>query len=391
MLLTLFLGQVASAFLLLSLVASVFTQTASNFGVTGIVLSLSTPAFFLMAFAGLTADIIDRKKIIIIANIVISVIVLLVLLMLKNVYVSISLSFLYFAGNSFFLPAISAASAQLVKKSQLLIANSLFIFTLSSGQIIGLFIASIIQFIYGNLITLVICEVLLIIAIFLPMFLPALPPLEKKPSFLNTRIKEIAKAFVYIFKSKIIWIFFVMFASIQAIIAFGATLGPGFFNDIINIPITKSPILMMPSIALGLLLGVVFIHKPKMNEAFLIKMGFSFIGFTAALLGLIIKVGLIKGIILLIPASIFLAVASFSVIIIMIASRTVLQKKVAHSFQGSVFGANIILAAFLSSLMSPLAAAVEVLIGYVNVLIYLGIVLLLISFVMGFIGKRWKL
>jgi len=75
----------------------------------------------------------------------------------------------------------------------------------------------------------------------------------------------------------------------------------------------------------------------------------------------------------------------------MIASRTVLQKKVAHSFQGSVFGANIILAAFLSSLMSPLAAAVEVLIGYVNVLIYLGIVLLLISFVMGFIGKRWKL
>ena len=171
LLLTLFLGQVASAFLLLSLVASVFTQTASNFGVTGIVLSLSTPAFFLMAFAGLTADIIDRKKIIIIANIVISVIVLLVLLMLKNVYVSISLSFLYFAGNSFFLPAISAASAQLVKKSQLLIANSLFIFTLSSGQIIGLFIASIIQFIYGNLITLVICEVLLIIAIFLPMSL----------------------------------------------------------------------------------------------------------------------------------------------------------------------------------------------------------------------------
>ena len=139
--LTLLFGQAASGFLLISLISSVFTTTGSNFAVSGIILSLSAPSFLLMAVAGLVADILDRKKLIIAANAFITVVVFLLLFSLSKVFASISLSFLYFAGNTFFLPAVSAASGQLVKKSQLTVANSIFILTLAGGQIAGFFIA----------------------------------------------------------------------------------------------------------------------------------------------------------------------------------------------------------------------------------------------------------
>ena len=56
-----FIGQLATSFLMLSLVVSVFAKTGSNFGVSGVVLSFTVPGFLLMAVAGLSADIIDRK------------------------------------------------------------------------------------------------------------------------------------------------------------------------------------------------------------------------------------------------------------------------------------------------------------------------------------------
>src|SRR4030042_7154878 len=158
---TLFLGQIASGFLLLSLISSVFTKPGSNFAVSGVVLSLAMPSFLLVAVAGLVADLVDRKKIIIISNFAIALVVFAILLSLEKVFASISLSFLYFAGNTFFLPAISAASAQLVGKRQLSMANSIFILALVGGQLFGLFCASIINFFFGNVITLIISEALL--------------------------------------------------------------------------------------------------------------------------------------------------------------------------------------------------------------------------------------
>ena len=155
--LIIFIGQLASAFLVLALIASVYKQTGSNFGVSGVILSFAIPGFFLMAFAGLVADIFDRKTIIVVANFVIMLVVLVILLSGQVVYASIPLAFLYFAGNSFFIPASSAATAQLVKKPQILVANSLFIFALAGGVIFGLFAAAVLSFFAGSEAVLIIC------------------------------------------------------------------------------------------------------------------------------------------------------------------------------------------------------------------------------------------
>src|SRR3989344_4507158 len=82
---TLLFGQIASGFLLISLISSVFQKTGSNFSVSGIILSLSIPSLILMAAAGLAADLVDRKKLIIWANSTIAVVVILILLTLDKV------------------------------------------------------------------------------------------------------------------------------------------------------------------------------------------------------------------------------------------------------------------------------------------------------------------
>ena len=386
---TLFLGQIASGFLLLSLISSVFIKTGSNFAVSGVILSLALPSFLLVAAAGLVADLFDRKKIIIFSNATIAIVVLLILFSLERVFASISLSFLYFAGNTFFLPAISAASAQLVRNSQLAFANSIFILALVGGQLFGLFAASIINFFYGNVATLIVSETLLVICIFVPFLLPKLMPRKDGTSIIKI-IYDIWRGFIYIFRAKIIWFFFLTLAFMPGIVAFGGTLAPGFFNDIVGVSIGKSPLVIMPPIALGVLLGAYFVNRTKVRDSFFIAQGLGVLGFSATFLGILLNLDNVRFFITFLMVVIFLICAGFGVIISIITSRTVLQRRVAHNYQGTVFGANIVLSSLVASLMSPMAAAVEILIGYANVLILGGLSFLFVSAVIGQIGKRWK-
>lgn len=385
-----FVGQLATAFLMLSLVVSVFLETGSDFGVSGVIISFTIPGFLLMAVAGLAADIVDRKKIIVLANCAILLVVFLILFLQKAILASIPLSFLYFAGNSFFLPAASAASAQLVKRTQLLSANAVFIFTMSTGIILGLFLAAIIHFFFGIHVMLVICEILLVVAAIMSFWLPKLFPRKATGRSILKTLEDIWGAFVYISHQKVIWFFFVIFALLPGIISFGVTIAPGFFDEIVGLSIDKSPIFILPLVGVGVLLGVVFLHNFHLKESLLISFGLAVLGLAVIVLASILRFEVLAERNLLAPVAIFLVMMGFGVIIPMVASRAALQKRVAHHFQGTVFGANIILASFLGSAMSPLAAGVAALLGYVNLLALAGAGFLIVALAVLYFATEWK-
>lgn len=387
LILTVFLGQIASAFLVLSLITSVFTRTGSNFGVSGIILSVTIPSLILMAFAGLASDVFDRKKIIILINFLITIIVLLILFTINNVVLTIILSFLYFATNSFFYPAVSAATAQLVDRQKLADANSAFFLTLAGGQIFGFFLASVSQFLLGSGALLVISEMVLLVAIVLPIFLPPLNPRETKAASLAAAIGDIWKFITYVFRAKTTWFYFLILAASQGIIAFGATLAPGFFDDVVGLAITKSPLFIFPPVAVGIISGALF--KPKISEGFKVALGFSIVGATTAILGLLVILNLEYQ--YLIPVVlIYLMTASFGLIFLMVASRTVLQRRVAHQFQGTIFGANFVASAFFATIASPISAFGVAIFDYGNVLAVCGLLFLIAAFVVSLMRKRWN-
>lgn len=388
--LIIFIGQAASAFLILSLIVSVFLKTGSNLGVSGVILSFTIPAFFLMAFAGFFADAIDRRKIIILANIFIALVVLVIILSQSVIYASIPLSFFYFAGNTFFIPASSAASAQLVFKKELLVANSIFIFTLAGGVLLGLFTSSLIYFFFGAKVTLIICECLLVVAAILSFFLPKLLPITKSNDSLALRVKSIWRGVVYMFSSRTLWFFFVTFAAAQGVIFFGITLAPGFFTEIIGIPIKQAIVFIFPMVGIGVLLGMYFIQKTRMRELYLISFGNSIVGITLMVFGLLIKTQLFPSLVIVFLSIPFLIFLGSGMIVIMVASRTAIQTKVPNEHQGIVFGANIILASLIATIMSILAVIFEVVFGYLGTFVFGGTALIIAGGLLGYLGKRWK-
>lgn len=388
--LIIFLFQVANAFILLALIVTVFIQTGSNFGVSGVILSFATPGLLLMAFGGVAADLFDRRKLMFVACALLAVVVLMIMFTIDKVFASISFSFLYFAITSFFLPASSAATVQLVVKPRLLAANAVFILTLVGGQLFGFLLASLVHFFWGNLWMLVACELMLISVIWLVTLLPKLAPRVKKTTTITRALFQIWSAFLYIFSKKIVWFFFLTFALMQGLIAFGVTLGPGFFNDILGIAIDKSPLLALPPVIAGVILGVVFVQNSHIGEGSLVAAGLGAIGLAALVIGTIFKLGIVQARFMLIPTWVLLTFFGFGIIVVTIAARAALQRAVAHNFAGTVFGAMVVAAAFLAGLMSPLAAGLEVLVGYVNILIFGGMLFVMTSLALAQIGTRWK-
>ena len=385
-----FLFQTSTSFILLALIVSVFAQTGSNFGVSGVILSFALPGFLMIAFAGLAADLFDRKKVMIAANIVQALVVLGILSTLREVIASIAFSFAYFAANSFFLPASSAASAQLVRRSQLLASNSLFILSLAGGQLFGFFAASVIHFFWGNVWVLILCEAITILVIWLLLLLPKLYPGKSLEALVVRTIRQIKTSLTLIFSKKTMGIFFIIFSLMQGIIAFGVTLAPGFFDEVVGIAIDKSPLFIFPMIAVGVALGIIFVNNPKMRESVFVAAGFGLMGIGGFVLGAILQFGLVSGIYLLLPVGGFLTVVGFGVIVATIASRTVLQKNVANNFQGTVFGTAVVLASFLASLFSPAAAGLEALVGYNNILLFGGVIFVILAVLIARAGTKWK-
>lgn len=389
--LVIFVGQMASAFLVLALIISVYIKTSSNLGVSGVVLSFTVPSFLMMAFAGFVGDIFDRRRVIIGANVFIMLVVLAIILNQSAVYASIPLAFLYFAGNAFFIPASSAATAQLVARDELLIANSIFIFNLAGGVLLGLFIAALVYFFFGGQATLVVCEILLIAAAVLSVFLPKLMPVEKPlDNSLSFRVKNIWRGFVFIFKSPSTFLFFSVFSIVQGIVFFGITLAPGFFTEIVKFSLEGAMLVIFPFVGVGVLLGVLFVRKPKMQEFGLLSFGNLVFGLGLVSYSLLIKLQILPRVVIQILSIPFLITLGFGVIVALIGSRTVLQKKIPHSHQAIVFGANIILASLIATITSPAAVIFEVVFGYLGTLFGVGILLVLSSGAFWYLGRKWE-
>lgn len=388
-----FAVQSASSFLMMTLVLSVFSQTKSNFAVSGIIIAIALSIILLMGVAGVLADIFDRKKIVITSILFLNLIAFLIFASLEKIGWVMILAFFYNASSSFLLPATSASIGQIVGRDKLQTANSIFVFTLACGQIVGLFLAASAHFFFGAKAMLIIPECFLIASFFLSLLLPRLHPRdgeELSAELILAVLKDTKRAFLYVFGRKSAAFFFLALAFFQGIIAIGVTLGPGFFQEVIGLSIEKSPIFIEPFVGLGVLLGSIFAQNRKLGKGFLINLSFMILGVCTFSLGLFlnfIKVHwqVILG--LMAPLLVFMGAC---IVIPIIAARTILQEKTPHNYQGTVFGASIILSALLAALFSLAAASLETALGYINILIWGGAAFILAGLISSYFTAKWK-
>jgi MFS family permease len=140
------LSQVAQNLLNFALIIQVFNATAgSRFGnvaVSLLVLAFGVPSIFFAAFAGAMVDRWDRRLVMVASNTLRAGLVLLYIPLHHHLLGILLLSFIISSIMQFFVPAEAATIPQVVPERVLLVANSLFVFSLYASFIIGYALAS---------------------------------------------------------------------------------------------------------------------------------------------------------------------------------------------------------------------------------------------------------
>jgi len=132
------LSQLADRIFIYVLMILAYSLTKSNLGVCIPMLSFGIPSILFGSIAGVYADRLDRKGIMVISCILRGMLILLLVPLVHKSIASIFLvSFVIYTVAQFFAPAESSSIPELVEKKNLIIANSLFMVTWMGASMLG--------------------------------------------------------------------------------------------------------------------------------------------------------------------------------------------------------------------------------------------------------------
>lgn len=269
------LVQLSNNALNFALIIWVFRLTDSNIAVALLLASIHLPAVILGLFAGVLVDIIDRKKIIMVIDLILCL-AFLSLIFLKQSYLAIlAVTFIVNAAGQFYGPTEASAIPIVVKKNQLMIANSLFSATLYSCFLIGFALAGPlinyldINYVFG------LGGVLLAGAFLLSLTFPVIyvNPDQQGQRMLKafkkwdlSVILEIAKREIIdtlrLIKGRLpILSSIVILAGVQVVIGIIAVLAPGFFEKSLQIKATDASYIVVIPLGLGIITGGAILGK----------------------------------------------------------------------------------------------------------------------------------
>lgn len=258
-----------------ALIIWVFQLTNSNTAVSTLLFAVYLPAVILGLFTGVLVDLVDRKKIIMMIDILLAL-SFFSLIFLKESYSGILLiAFLVNALGQFYAPAEASAIPLVVKKNQLITANSIFSATLYSCFLLGFGLAGPlisflgINFVFGF------GGILLFLAFLLATIFPSIvvkPDAEGKKLIAAIRkrkysdIKEIGlfeiMETIRLIKGKLpVLTSIVILAGVQVVIGILAVLVPGFLENSLKIKATDASYILVIPLGAGIVLGGLILGK----------------------------------------------------------------------------------------------------------------------------------
>src|SRR5512147_728753 len=139
-------------FNLIASAALVTELTSSGVAISYLFLVRFIPQFLFSPFAGVIADRYDRRKVMILADLLRAVVVLGFLLIhtTGQLWLFYVLTIVQFMLSTMFVPARSATLANIVDQKDLIVANALDSFTWSTMFALGSFLGGVIATLFGN-------------------------------------------------------------------------------------------------------------------------------------------------------------------------------------------------------------------------------------------------
>lgn len=358
-------SQLAANFLNFALIIRVFNLAAgtryANLAVSFLILSFGVPSIFFAIFAGSIIDHLDRKKVLVLTNILRALLVLLFLLPIVEtnllaVYLTI---FTVATITQFFIPAEAATLPLVVMdKDDLLPANSLFVFTLYGSFVVGYSLAGPVVSKFGQSSAYYVTFAAFILAATLSAFLPRFKSHKaaiKTSQMVKKVWHELGKNTHEIFSSKKLSFPILQLTVSQAMVGVIIVLAPALSLLILGKSLQDSSLSLIVPAGIGMVGGAIVIGQ-FFKHASKIKMIIS--GLFAASV-LLLLFGLSKKIfpaeILSLAITLIALGLGFVNALISVSAQTLLQLNSTDATRGRIFGA--------LNMMVNIAATVPVLLA----------------------------
>jgi MFS family permease len=259
------LMQLALNTLNFALIIWVFKLTGSSLAVSLLILSVYLPAFLFGIIAGVFVDLVDKRKIIVLIDLLFAVSFLLFIFVRGSFPLILLITFFMNSLAQFFTPAESSSIPLLVKKEKLFVANALFSFTLYGAFMIGFTLAGPILTLYGINAVFYMGAILLLIA---SLFAKGLPKLNvaSKDKFKDLNLMEIVtsetkKTLKFIQGKLPISVAIGLLAGMQGVIGVLAVMVPSYMERVLKIHATDASLFLMLPLGLGMVTGALIIGR----------------------------------------------------------------------------------------------------------------------------------
>ncbi|MDP3758390.1 MAG: MFS transporter [Candidatus Daviesbacteria bacterium] len=285
-----------------TLIIWVFKLTDSNIAISALLLAIYLPAVILGLFSGVLVDILDRRKIIMGINFFLSLLFFSLIFLKGSFPAILVVTFFINALAQFYSPAEASAIPLVVKKNQLLIANSLFSASLYSAFLVGFGLA-------GPLITHLginsifgLGGVILAMAFLLSLAFPSIksiPDVQGKKLILALAEKKFSKIWqigtfeiietINLIRGKLLVLTsLVILAGVQMGIGIMAVLAPGFLERSLQIKATDATYVLIIPLGLGIIIGGMILGRfgSSLVKRKLVSRAILFVGLLLFLVGI---------------------------------------------------------------------------------------------------------
>jgi MFS family permease len=382
------------------LIFIVFSLTNSNTAVAIAVLSFTLPAVFIGVIAGVYVDYWNKKKVLLVTNIIRAMLLLLLIPFSSNLYGLYLFSLLFTIATQFFIPAETPMIPVIVPKRFLYAANALFGLGVFGSILVAFIISGPILLYFGKNITLGILSLFLFASALFVLFVRTPKAYDKKirertKSVQKAIRQEIFQALKVMSSTRDIHHSLLLLAVSQILILIIAVLAPGYAHDVLFIPIEEFPLRFIAPAALGVLVGTVILINffEKFDRNKIITSGIFLSGIALLLLPYGSKIAardivqsvntMLPGVLDITPFQIVAILAfllGFANAFVFVPANTILQERTTDEIRGKVYGVLNTIVGIFSLLPVLIAGGLSDLIGVTYVIVGLGVFLLLFGF-----------
>ncbi len=388
--LSVFSSQVAFNMLSIVLIFLIYFLTSSNFAVALLLFTILIPQIVLSFFGGVLADKNDKKKILIMGNILRAVVLLILFVGYKSPVVVYIVAFIISAITQFYVPAEAPIIPHLVPREKLVAANSIFGLSLFGSILIGYILAGPAVSMLGRAGVFVFLAVIFAVAGICAVFIPnlgSIPKELKEEEVEKTIMSELRSSFSILRKTaSVIDAFFLLIIS-QIIIFVLATLIPGYAKNLLQIPAENVSFVIFAPAAIGMAAAAVGIGGifTRVRKEILTTIGIFISGIVLMLLPFTSKI--FSHTILHVDVFTFVLILAFAAgianALIFIPSQAVIQEYTPENFRSKIYGLLFALIGVFSLLPIMVAGGLADLVGVGAVFFFMGLIVIILGTVRG--------